>query len=117
MNMKINPNELRPPSSTAVVAPVKARELGEANVGAAGVKPAAANVTDAEDAAVEITGATRQLLDLVKAGDPSAAVDMAKVERLRAAIADGSYQVNAREVADRLVRFEFLLGRVTGELK
>jgi len=117
MNVKINPNELRPPSSTAVVAPVKARELAETGVGAASSKSAAANYASADDAAVEITGATRQLLDLVKAGDPSAAVDMAKVERLRAAIADGSYQVNAREVADRLVRFEFLLGRVTGEMK
>ncbi|MGA0054700.1 MAG: flagellar biosynthesis anti-sigma factor FlgM, partial [Steroidobacteraceae bacterium] len=44
-------------------------------------------------------------------------VDMAKVERLRAAVADGSYRVDSQKVADQLVRFEFLLGRVTGDIK
>jgi flagellar biosynthesis anti-sigma factor FlgM len=42
---------------------------------------------------------------------------MAKVERLRAAIADGSYRVDGQKVADQLLRFEFLLGRVTGDVQ
>lgn len=36
----------------------------------------------------------------------SAPLDMAKVNAVRAALADGSYQVNPREIANRLVALE-----------
>jgi anti-sigma28 factor (negative regulator of flagellin synthesis) len=42
---------------------------------------------------------------------------MATVERLRAAIAEGSHRVDGQKVADQLLRFEFLLGRVTGDIQ
>lgn len=37
-------------------------------------------------------------------------VDAARVDRIRAAVADGSYRVDARRVADKLVDFELRRG-------
>ena len=36
----------------------------------------------------------------------SSGIDTAKVDRIRAMIADGSYQVNAENVADKLIKSE-----------
>jgi negative regulator of flagellin synthesis FlgM len=39
-------------------------------------------------------------------------VDSGRVERIREAIADGSYEINPHRVADRLLQFEFMLSSV-----
>ena len=87
----------------------------EASGGLVAGTPAAPIAT--EGSTVRIGATTRHLLDLAKSGNATDVVDMAKVERLRAAIADGSYRVDGQKVADQLLRFEFLLGRVTGDIQ
>lgn len=43
------------------------------------------------------------IAELARQGD---GIDHAKVERLRAAIADGSYRVDAEQLAEKLIAFE-----------
>ncbi|MEN8720262.1 MAG: flagellar biosynthesis anti-sigma factor FlgM [Oceanococcaceae bacterium] len=58
--------------------------------------------------------AARPAQDSVRVGAPDIAelarqgdgIDNAKVERLRAAIADGSYRVDAEKLAEKLIAFE-----------
>lgn len=47
-----------------------------------------------------------EITDIARSAE---AFDQAKVDRLRASIADGSYQVDAEKLADRLIDFETLL--------
>ena len=107
MNVKVTGNEVRPPQGGGASGVVR-RE----SEGLVASKPVAT-----EDSSVQIGATTRHLLDLAKSGNATDVVDMAKVERLRAAIADGSYRVDGQKVADQLLRFEFLLGRVTGDIQ
>ena len=107
MNVKVTGNEVRPPQGGGASGVVR-RE----SEGLVASKPVAT-----EDSSVQIGATTRHLLDLAKSGNAADVVDMAKVERLRAAIADGSYRVDGQKVADQLLRFEFLLGRVTGDIE
>lgn len=60
---------------------------------------------------VELTDAARLLerLESQLAGAPD--VDQARVDVLRAAVADGSYEINDREIADALLRADRELGR------
>ncbi|MFZ9904315.1 MAG: flagellar biosynthesis anti-sigma factor FlgM [Steroidobacteraceae bacterium] len=113
MNVKVTGNEVRPPQGggTSGVGRREAPEVAAASQSATNVANAGAEGT------VQIGATTRHLLDLAKSGNATDVVDMAKVERLRAAVADGSYRVDSKKVADQLVRFEFLLGRVTGDIK
>lgn len=110
MNVKVTGNEVRPPQGGGASGVVR-RE----SEGLVASKPVAPVAT--EDSSVQIGATTRHLLDLAKSGNATDVVDMAKVERLRAAIADGSYRVDGQKVADQLLRFEFLLGRVTGDIQ
>jgi negative regulator of flagellin synthesis FlgM len=41
-----------------------------------------------------------------KLGEASAGIDVARVNQIRAALSDGSYQVNPQEIANRLLAFE-----------
>ena len=104
MNVKVTGNEVRPPQGGGASG-IARRESSEGLVAGKLAAPIAN-----EGSTVEIGATTRHLLDLAKSG-------MAKVERLRAAIADGSYRVDGQKVADQLLRFEFLLGRVTGDIQ
>ncbi len=113
MNVKVTGNEVRPPQGGGTSG-VSRREAPELLVASKSVANVAS--TDSEST-VQIGATTRHLLDLAKSGNSTDVVDMAKVERLRAAIADGSYRVDGQKVADELLRFEFLLGRVTGDVQ
>lgn len=115
MNVKVTGNEVRPPQgggASGGAGGVARRETSEDLSTVKLVAPAAN-----EGSTVEIGATTRHLLDLAKSGNATDVVDIAKVERLRAAIADGSYRVDGQKVADQLLRFEFLLGRVTGNIQ
>ncbi len=115
MNVKVTGNEVRPPpggGASGVASGVARRESSE---DVAAVQRAASATN--QGSTVEIGATTRHLLDLAKSGNATDVVDMAKVERLRAAIADGSYRVDGQKVADQLLRFEYLLGRVTGDIQ
>lgn len=114
MNVKVTGNEVRPPQGGGTNGVVR-RDAPEATVTAKVPAPVANDV--AAPSTVQIGATTRHLLDLAKGGNDTDVVDMAKVERLRAAIADGSYRVDGQKVADQLLRFEFLLGRVTGDIQ
>lgn len=111
MNVKVTGNEVRPPQGVGPNG-VARRESSEGLVAGTPAAPIAI-----EGSTVQIGATTRHLLDLAKSGNATDVVDMAKVERLRAAIADGSYRVDGQKVADQLLRFEFLLGRVTGDIQ
>jgi len=111
MNVKVTGNEVRPPQGGGASG-IARRESSEGLVAGKLAAPVAN-----EGSTVEIGATTRHLLDLAKSGNATDVVDMANVERLRAAIADGSYRVDGQKVADQLLRFEFLLGRVTGDIQ
>ena len=113
MNVKVTGNEVRPPQGGGTNS-VARREASEVVVAS---KPVNRGASADGESTVQIGATTRHLLDLAKSGNSTDVVDMAKVERLRAAIADGSYRVDGQKVADQLVRFEFLLGRVTGDIQ
>ena len=55
---------------------------------------------------LELSGGSQQLEGMRTGLGNDAPVDAARVETLRAAIADGSYQVNAERLAARLFGFE-----------
>lgn len=55
---------------------------------------------------VTLTEAARSLLQLRGAGADAAPVDPARVEALRAAIADGTYEIDAERIAERLIALD-----------
>lgn len=60
---------------------------------------------------IRLTGEAEGLQVMARElGDGPAGLDMAKVNALRAAIADGSYQVDAQAVASRMLELERQLG-------
>jgi negative regulator of flagellin synthesis FlgM len=69
---------------------------------ATGAKPAAA----AEGQGVRITDSARQLAALEQAIRDLPDIDEARVAQVRAAIADGTYQVSPERIADKLLRME-----------
>lgn len=67
------------------------------------------SISDSEaSATVQISSTASALLDGVQGG-----FDAAKVERIRQAIADGTYKINAEAIADRMIaNAQDLLGKV-----
>ncbi len=61
------------------------------------------------DDQVTLTDTARRLSDLTQTASAQPAVDSQRVAEIRQAIADGSYQVNAERVADKLMQTEDLL--------
>ena len=55
---------------------------------------------------VSLTDTATQIQSLQKAISDSSEVDQPRVDALRAAIADGSYQVDATELAQNIINFE-----------
>jgi len=112
MTMKINGGELRSAGVTTTAGNARVKDNGKA--------ADAAVVGDAEragaDQEVKITVAARQLLDLVAPESKATFVDEAKVARLRAEIENGTYRIDSARIADQLLRFEYALGQVTGDL-
>jgi negative regulator of flagellin synthesis FlgM len=76
----------------------------------AGSSAAAKPVESAGDAGVRITDSARQLAALEQAIRELPDVDEARVAKVRAAIADGTYQVSPERIADKLIRLENELG-------
>jgi len=58
---------------------------------------------------VTLTDTARRLSDLTQTASAQPAVDAERVSQIRQAIAEGSYQVNAERVADKLLQAEDLL--------
>jgi negative regulator of flagellin synthesis FlgM len=80
----------------------------QANASSTGAGNAAsdapASVTGADDS-VRLTDSARALQDAAKV-DGNAAVDTKRVEQIRKAIAEGSYQVNPAAIADRMLALD-----------
>jgi negative regulator of flagellin synthesis FlgM len=85
-----------------------ARTVVPPRAGAARDEPVAAAA--AADS-VRLTGEAEGLQALERQlGAAPAGIDLARVNALRAALADGSYRVDAQQVADRMLRLERDLG-------
>ncbi len=69
-------------------------------------KPGGAGTEDV----VQLTDLGTRLQELGKAVESVPEVDRARVEQLRQALSDGTYQVDAEAIADKLVAMENLLG-------
>ena len=88
MTSKIN--SLPPIATTPELSPVGARKAG----------PAAKDSIAADTDSLQLTPSARTL------GDADAPVDSHRVEKLRQAIADGSYRIDADRIAGRLLDLE-----------
>lgn len=63
---------------------------------------------------ITLTSTARRLSDLNQTVNDQPAVDRDRVAALRQAIQDGSYQVNADKIADRLIALDVTRPTVTG---
>ncbi len=63
---------------------------------------------------ITLTNAARRLSDLNQSVNDQPAVDQERVAALRQAIQDGSYQVNAAKIADRLLALDATRPTATG---
>lgn len=82
--------------------------------GSATTTAAAAGTTTASpksDDQLKLTDSALALQEAARPGD-TAAVDPQRVEQVRKALADGSYKVDAGNIADRMLAFEQQLGGV-----
>lgn len=70
-------------------------------------KPAAVPAADT----VRLTGDAQQLQQLEKTIAAIPLVDHARVQRVRDALRDGTYQINPQVIASKLARTEWELGR------
>ncbi len=78
----------------------KLKQTGQPATGATTAKPAA----DADS--VILTGAASKLQELSKLTAETPVVDSDRVAQIRQALADGSYQINDGQIADKLLSFE-----------
>jgi len=98
MNTTINPGGPGVPKpATTAAKPVAAGDAG----GAAGRATA---VPAQGDDQVRLTESARAIGAATKAAD--APIDTQRVERVKQAIADGTYKVDAQRIADRLIALE-----------
>lgn len=84
-----------PPPSVADSADRKARASADEKIGAA-----------AASDSVRLTGAGSEIAAVARTAGEPAPFDAAKVERVRAALADGSFKIDSRLIADRLLAAE-----------
>lgn len=75
---------------------------------AGGAADAASAVPKADDQ-LKLTDSALALQEAARADD-SAVIDAVRVERLRQALADGSYKVDAGRIADRMLALDQQLG-------
>ena len=92
--------------------PVLPQAKGNQNAPAQASQPAteAAPAAKADDS-VKLTESARALTEAAQ-GDKAPAIDTKRVEQIRAAIADGSYRVDAGKIADGLIAME---GQLSGK--
>lgn len=103
-------------AATSQVADLSARANRNAGTGAAG--PAAAGAAAGSgrmsDDSVALTGTASLLRNAASKLHGVPVVNGQRVEQLRNAIANGSYQVDAQRVADKLIGMEKTLGKSGG---
>ncbi|KRE90891.1 flagellar biosynthesis anti-sigma factor FlgM [Frateuria sp. Soil773] len=61
------------------------------------------------DDRVKLTDSARALQDAARTGD-AAAIDAKRVEKIRAALADGSYRIDPARIADRMLALDAQIG-------
>ncbi len=81
---------------------------GSGSAPAAATAGSTAAATKADDQ-VKLTDSARALQEVARAGD-TAAIDPQRVERVRQALADGSYQIDPSRIADRMLTLEQQIG-------
>ncbi|PWK83106.1 flagellar biosynthesis anti-sigma factor FlgM [Fulvimonas soli] len=84
-------------------------QQGNAAVGGSDGTGGAARTDDR----VKLTDSARALQEAARTGD-AAAIDSQKVEKIRQALADGSYQVNPARIADGMLALDAQLGGAKG---
>ncbi|HET6433637.1 flagellar biosynthesis anti-sigma factor FlgM [Dyella sp.] len=104
MNTTISNNNL-PKLAQANSAQGNASSQAPSSAGSADASGSAAASADR----VNLTDSARALQEASRAGD-SSPIDTAKVERVRQALASGSYQVNPERIADSLLSLEGQMG-------
>lgn len=83
---------------------------GERKAGAASGQPGSA-AAGSDSSKVDLSAAASALA----AADPEGSFDAAKVQRIAAAIRDGTYRIDAEAIADKLIgNAQELLGRKPG---
>jgi len=97
--------EVNGPGGNVVTALNSAAVKAEAPVSSL-VKPGSTGLEDV----VQLTDLGTRLQELSKAIEDVPEVDRVRVEQLRQALADGSYQVEPDAIADKLIALENLLG-------
>lgn len=90
-----------PATSTTSGAATKAAGGGDRATVGAQIKELASTSTSDQ---VTLTPAARRLLEAGQ--DASAPINQARVDALRAAVSEGSYQIDARRIAERLLAVE-----------
>lgn len=75
-----------------------------------GVKNTAAARHDSRSDTVELTTSAKLLERLEKSLETLPAIDDARITEIRTAIRNGDYQIDARAIADAMMRFERSVG-------
>lgn len=86
---------------------------GTAASGAPGHAGESAGVAAKAGDRVELTDSARALQEAAKTTD-GAAIDTQRVEKIRQALADGSYKVDPARIADRMLSLDAQLGATKG---
>lgn len=94
-----------PPSLRPVATGASVSRAGAS--GGAEAKPVGA-VAAADS--VSLTGNARELQKLAQATGSTPSQDSSRVDRIRQAVSNGSYQVDSKAVAAKLARLEFAFG-------
>lgn len=102
------PNRISGYTATEPLAPVKGSNSGGQVVDKAQSEATAATASPASSTAdtVTLTGSAVALQKLSEAVAKAPVVDMQKVASVKQAVQNGTYQVDAGRVADKLLQFE-----------
>ena len=82
---------------------------GNGSATTAAASPGTTAAAPKSDDQLKLTDSALALQEAARPGD-TAAVDPQRVEQVRTALADGSYKVDAGNIADRMLAFERQLG-------
>lgn len=102
---QLSPATGNPASSGAAASAGSTAETGSRSAAGSTAAPTTVRGTDQ----VKLTDSARALQAAGRVDD-SAAIDSKRVDQIRAAIANGSYQINPGQIADRMVSMDNQLG-------